>query len=665
MKLLIVLLAVLAGVWLWKRGRRLSQPPRPRQGAALPMVRCQRCGMHVPDNEVVTGRAGALLQRRPPARIRGRLMARDNQRERHPPRFAASQAPGASLPPALMPLAGLLGDADGAGGFARLWTAFMSARLLIGLAILSLHMGLSLFGRPTSGWLLGWCAAYVVLAAAVRVMARPSAPGRPFDPQWLPTVGVDLMFFAMLQLQPSLAPINYTPLLALPVLMAAIMGSRPLALGTASLVTLLLLGHAAWTTSTAAAVNAADLAQAGLTGAALLLLALLTNQMASRLAREETVARRNRVEAQVQALVNNLVVESLADGVLVVDSDYLVRTANPAAHLMLGADQEVTPHLFSLRDNPAWLQLMHIAQLTFADSPVDAADVILYHDDRMTSRLQVRTQRTPPIGDSGVSLCVMFLQDLREMEARLRTEKLASMGRMSAAVAHEIRNPLAAISQANALLDEDLSDPALRRLTGMVRQNAERLQHIVEDVLDIARVQGQADAAQLHTLALDDEAAAFGAEWVQQHAAGPRLRLALNAPGVQVQFAREHLRRILVNLLDNAARYASGRDGAIQVETHAVRHGPVMLTVWSDGPAIEPTVRRHLFEPFFSSESRSSGLGLFICRELCERHGATAGYERSTRDQGGQVIEGNEFFVSFRRAHSGHSTFNIEDTALP
>ena len=549
-------------------------------------------------------------------------------------------------------------------GFTRLWTAFMSARVLVALALLGLHIGLHLLGRPVTVWVLGCCTAFVVVTAAARLALRPRGPGRAFDAQWLPTVGLDLLFFATLQWQGNLG-INYTPLLALPVVMAAILGSRALALGTAALTALMLLGYAAWTVSASAWANTADMAQAGLTGAGLLMLALLTNQLASRLVREEAVARRSRIEAQVQSLVNNMVIEALPDGVLVVDSTHLVRAANPAARLMLGSDQEVTPHLFSLHDNPAWLQLMHIAQLTFADTPVDAAEVILHHEDRMPSRLQVRTQRTPPIGDSGVSLCVMFLQDLREMEARLRTEKLASMGRMSAAVAHEIRNPLAAISQANALLEEDLESPLQRRLTDMVRQNAERLQHIVEDVLNVARVQGPGDALETHALALDEEADTFCGEWAQQHAAGARLRVDLNAPEVQVQFARDHLRRILVNLLDNAARYASAHEGAIQVATHAVRHGPVMLMVWSDGAAMEPAVRRHLFEPFFSSESRSSGLGLFICRELCERHGATIAYERTAREQAGRIVEGNEFFVSFRRAHSGHSTFNLEDTALP
>ena len=570
--------------------------------------------------------------------------------------FGPSHPPAAATP--------IAAEQEPSTGFTRLWTAFMSARVLVALALLGLHISLHLLGRPVTVWVLGCCTAFVVVTAAARLALRPRGPGRAFDAQWLPTVGLDLLFFATLQWQGNLG-INYTPLLALPVVMAAILGSRALALGTAALTALMLLGYAAWTVSASAWANTADMAQAGLTGAGLLMLALLTNQLASRLVREEAVARRSRIEAQVQSLVNNMVIEALPDGVLVVDSTHLVRAANPAARLMLGSDQEVTPHLFSLHDNPAWLQLMHIAQLTFADTPVDAAEVILHHEDRMPSRLQVRTQRTPPIGDSGVSLCVMFLQDLREMEARLRTEKLASMGRMSAAVAHEIRNPLAAISQANALLEEDLESPLQRRLTDMVRQNAERLQHIVEDVLNVARVQGPGDALETHALALDEEADTFCGEWAQQHAAGARLRVDLNAPEVQVQFARDHLRRILVNLLDNAARYASAHEGAIQVATHAVRHGPVMLMVWSDGAAMEPAVRRHLFEPFFSSEARSSGLGLFICRELCERHGATIAYERTAREQAGRIVEGNEFFVSFRRAHSGHSTFNLEDTALP
>ena len=115
----------------------------------------------------------------------------------------------------------------------------------------------------------------------------------------------------------------------------------------------------------------------------------------------------------------------------------------------------------------------------------------------------------------------------------------------------------------------------------------------------------------------------------------------------RVPFDADHLRRVLINLLDNALRYASPAPDAIQVVT---RSGPAAeLAVWSDGAPLEAGVQRHLFEPFFSSESRSSGLGLYICRELCERHGAVIGYRRVTSPAAASR-EGNEFFVSLRAA---------------
>ncbi|WP_373424102.1 MULTISPECIES: sensor histidine kinase [Variovorax] len=217
---------------------------------------------------------------------------------------------------------------------------------------------------------------------------------------------------------------------------------------------------------------------------------------------------------------------------------------------------------------------------------------------------------------------------------------------MSAAVAHEIRNPLAAIAQASALLSEDLTDPAHRKLTDMVQHNAQRLARIVDDVLDVSRARQQRVLSLGEQVVLDPAVQVLAEEWVRQTQRKGVL-VALDAPGIDVRFDAEHLRRLLVNLLDNASRYAGKGEGAIQVITTLQRAGTnrPALQVWSDGAPLEPAVQRHLFEPFFSSESRSSGLGLFLCRELCRRHGATIGYERRALVAGGP--EGNEFFVSF------------------
>jgi len=533
-------------------------------------------------------------------------------------------------------------------GYARLWSTFMTARAVFAAALLLLHSVLRFITYVTPWWVWWLSALYLVIAVLVRWLIKPHGRMGLFDGRWVVAVGVDIAFFAVLLIMEQGA-INYTPLFALPVLIAAVLGSRLLAMGSAALVTFLLFGYVALTGARPLVGSAPDLAQAGLVGAGLLALAWLTSVLSARLAHEEARGRMSRAEARLQALVNSMVIEGLSDGVLVVDSRCMVQAANPAANAMLGRTGDMLPRIFGIEDDPAWFQLALLARRTLDEGPVDATEVTLRHADRQFSRLQVRTQRTPALG--GRPLCVMFMQDLREMEARLRTEKLASMGRISAAVAHEIRNPLAAISQANALLAEDLQQPMYQKLTGMVRQNAERLGHIVDDVLDAVRVEPSADGIQVYeSVALDTLAAAVCADWIAQHQAAERVQCSWAAPATRVRFNAEHLRRVLVNLLDNAGRYASGRPGAIQVASHAAEHGNATLLVWSDGTAMEPSVRRHLFEPFFSSESGSSGLGLFICRELCQRHGAEIAYARTRRLQGLGVVEGNEFCLGLQRA---------------
>ena len=530
--------------------------------------------------------------------------------------------------------------------FARLWRGFMTARVAIAVVLLSL-LSLLFLLAPTlnvSRWLIGLCVTYLAAALVVRSYTRPLPPGSRFDPQWVSTIGVDLLVFSALQFLQA-GGINYAPLFALPVLMGSVLGSALLALGTAAGVALLLLTEAWVLTLNAPAEMTAHFPQAGLTGIGYFALAFLANQLSARLAREERAARRGQQAARIQAHVNQLVIESLADGVLVVDAKGRVHTANPAARVLLGLGGEPGDASFELGERPAWQPMMALARRTFGQRSAQRGEVALEEAGDSVRRMHVRTRLTPH-DHHAQSLCVMFMEDLREMEARLRTEKLAAMGRMSAAVAHEIRNPLAAITQANALMEEDLREPALQQLSSLVRKNAQRLGQIVDEILDISRVQHRGPGAP-PLLDLDAAVEAACSDWALQSQSAGRLQLALQAPGARVPFDADHLRRILVNLLDNAMRYAGDQPDSIRVATRETA-GQAGLQVWSDGAPLEPTVQRHLFEPFFSSESRSSGLGLYICRELCERHGAVTGYRRAVSGLGGNAREGNEFFVDFR-----------------
>lgn len=540
----------------------------------------------------------------------------------------------------------------------RLWHGFMTARAMIALALLGLHVYFYLAVHTTDAWVVVVCGLYLMACLAVRLLSQGPEPGRAFDLQWPLTIGIDLVVYAMLQALQS-AGINYTALFALPVLLGAVLGSRLLGLATAAAVTLFLLAEATWPMPLPGGTDApARFLQAGLVGLGLMFEAFLANEIATRLVREERAARLSQLATRTQVRVNELVIESLADGVLVVDQDEVVRVANPAAHRMLalgGASVLPAPGLpFFLTAAAGWQGLAEIARLTLARRAPQAIDAAIEGPSGEHQRVRVRTRLTALHENDADVLCVVFLEDLRELEARIRTEKLAAMGRMSTAVAHEIRNPLAAIAQANALLAEDLTSGPHRQLTGMIQQNAQRLDQIVDEVLNIARIQ-QPDPVTPY-VSLDEVVARFCQDWVNQLAAGERLRLQLATPA-RVVFNPDHLRRLLVNLLDNAWRYAAPRPGAIVVGSRFNAQHQVELSVWSDAPPLEASVQRHLFEPFFSSESRSTGLGLYICRELCEQHGATIAYRRGPLQQ----VEGNEFFVTFR---SGESALALDDAII-
>ncbi|HEU5294132.1 MAG TPA: HAMP domain-containing sensor histidine kinase [Burkholderiaceae bacterium] len=469
--------------------------------------------------------------------------------------------------------------------------------------------------------------------------------------QWLATIGFDLVVFTALHLVDPGANLNFGALLVLPVLMSGVMTTRLAAVGTAAVVALVLLSGV-WRTAPSFGDAGLLFTQAGLAGIGVFMIALLAGEFSGRLVREEMAARGSLEIARQQAQLNRLVIEEMTDGVLVVDRRARVRAANPAARALLAARGMVDPAPFPLHSNDAWATLQDAVERAFEQGewPDSAREVRLMFDSGHSRTLQVRarfTRRRQLDGEHAPpeEFCVVFLEDLRTVQLRSRQEKLAAMGRVSAGIAHEIRNPLAAIAQANALLLEDLLSNDQHHLARMVADNVDRLKRIVDDVMEAA------PGAAIEPRVLDASAAVRSVctDWARtaQLSLGADSRLQLDLPGVPltVAFDPDHLRRVLVNLLDNAARYASDASAAIRVHLFAPDERGAVLAVASDGATIAADVERHLFEPFFSTRSRGTGLGLYICRELCVRHGASIEF----RPLDGGQRHHNEFRVTMQR----------------
>jgi two-component system sensor histidine kinase PilS (NtrC family) len=202
--------------------------------------------------------------------------------------------------------------------------------------------------------------------------------------------------------------------------------------------------------------------------------------------------------------------------------------------------------------------------------------------------------------------------------------KLVALGRLTASIAHEIRNPLSSIGHAAELLDEEGGmQEADKRLLSIIRGNVFRIDRIVQEVLYLNR-RDRAQPEALDTLA-------YMQGFASEFAIGERVPE--TAIDVQVRttqrllFDRQHLDQVMWNIVRNAWRYCSKRPGSIRIVVWpGAEPGRLLIDVHDDGPGVPVETQAHLFEPFFTTETSGTGLGLYIARELCEGNGARLEY---------------------------------------
>jgi two-component system sensor histidine kinase PilS (NtrC family) len=216
---------------------------------------------------------------------------------------------------------------------------------------------------------------------------------------------------------------------------------------------------------------------------------------------------------------------------------------------------------------------------------------------------------------------VLFLEDTTRSREQAQQLKLAALGRLTANIAHEIRNPLAAISHAAELLGEEKRSDDRVRLTRIIRDNTLRLERLVSDVLQLNR----RDRVSGERIVLLPWLLAFVEEFVANEGVPAERFVVESARDSAIRFDREHLRQVLWNLLRNALRYAKREPRSVRLAVGGYADR-VELSIIDNGPGVPASNQGQLFEPFFTTDSKGTGLGLYLARELCAANGATLEY---------------------------------------
>ncbi|MBP7468410.1 MAG: PAS domain-containing sensor histidine kinase, partial [Thauera sp.] len=349
---------------------------------------------------------------------------------------------------------------------------------------------------------------------------------------------------------------------------------------------------------------------AGFFGIALVarLLALRANANAS------LAAERGAALAKQQA-VNEHIIRDMRDGVIVVDARGRILHANAQAVELLGMAHTSADGLegLALSDLDAGFAPM----LQPGDAPGGAAEGRLLRIGPGGRLLRCRAVTGEP-GSAAAGDTLLYLTDFDEIQRQLQQIKLAALGRLTASMAHEIRNPLSAVTQAAELLRDEKRSEMQGRLVRIINDNAQRIERMIRDVLAL----GRREQAMPEALPL----AAFVGEVIDGRVFRAPEELPLYAvdidPALTLAIDRAHLHQILDNLLANAARYCSGQPGAIRLWAELLPGERIALHVQDDGPGFDEAIRAHLFEPFFTTHPKGTGLGLYIARELAEANDA-------------------------------------------
>ena len=371
--------------------------------------------------------------------------------------------------------------------------------------------------------------------------------------------------------------------------------------------------------------------QAGILGASFFAMAILADALSRNLRESEQLVSQRELDLANLEQLNEYIIQHMQAGIIVVDNSERIRLMNEHAWYLLGMPDTKTGQLLE-QASPELSSQLGYWNGNQANRPKTL------HTTPGGRELQAKFTRLGRVQQAGT---MIFIEDTATITMRAQQMKLASLGRLTASIAHEIRNPLGAISHAQQLLGESTQlDKADKRLNEIIRTNANRVNDIIESVMQLSRrQQSQPDNINLGTWLKD-----FTEEFAHTRELPPgAIAMTVQPEGTRVQADPTQLRQLLTNLCENSIYHFHQEKDQLKIRVSGgvnQESGGPFLEIIDNGPGINPEVARQIFEPFFTTRNAGTGLGLYIAKELSEANSLELEYKPTP-------MGGSCFHISF------------------
>ncbi len=356
--------------------------------------------------------------------------------------------------------------------------------------------------------------------------------------------------------------------------------------------------------------------QSGLLGISFFVTAFIANMISRQLDESSVLARQRGIDLENLSKLNEYIIQRMESGVLVVDERNRIRLINEAARYLLGL--------------PSYVDLLPLNDVS--EDLTQELDEWRLNSLRESKTFRVTGSvaifpRFAQISMRNYEGVLVLLEDTSMLDQQAQTLKMTAMGRLTASIAHEIRNPLGAISHAGQLLEESPNlDQADRRLTQIIREQSVRMNTLIENILQLSR----RDQAVREEILLKPWLSEFIEELVKSQSVSiDEVDLHVSPEDTMIYMDASHLHQILFNLCQNAIRYGKAGSSKKILELNAGESEDsqgAFLDIIDTGLGIEPETSKQIFEPFFTTASKGTGLGLYIARELAEANQAHLDY---------------------------------------